>query len=466
MAIELVQPLGNTVPPFAHSPESPINPAERCSSLTLAAESLQASPAFHPAELSPSSRHIGVAMGRLQRCIVVDETTLQEQLGEHDREVVAQAQTFIQDGTLPYACCYLDFFDPLKRVNAADTAQTVQSRTSSVLEVGLAVLAGSRGTGLNLLNVAARTGLVVTLTTVLRQMVSFYVEQALQARSPTEASRAWAVVAVTMIGPALSLMGAIRDECAGMASLQSRLGRACMASITLGSLIAATVTGASSSLLSGVVSTNVYTLARDVTNAFFPLQDNAAGATAKATGVTTVSYGAVQYLLAEVAALMPLSGAARVAAGFDYALSADVIQAGLNAAGAVIDDFIAILCRNRPLLSPTVGPELVFSDLPLSVSSDLHVRVVVRSPSWEQMGNAVLNVNASRTSAFQAINLVLGTVALDMTLADHDQDAQGRVLNLCLMLMLMTIYFPFVWSCSQRTDTRWSPEQRRETPVP
>ncbi|WP_242487900.1 hypothetical protein [Pseudomonas sp. TH31] len=179
-----------------------------------------------------------------------------------------------------------------------------------------------------------------------------------------------------------------------------------------------------------------------------------------------MSYGAVQYFLAEVAALMPLSGAARVAAGFDYALSADVIQAGLNAAGAVIDDFIAILCRSWPLLSPREGPELVFSDQPLSESSDLHVRVVARRPSWEQMGNAVLNVNASRTSAFQAINLVLGTVALDMTLADHDQDAQGRVLNLCLMLMLMTIYFPFVWSCSQRTDTRWSPEQYRERPVP
>ncbi|WP_242487898.1 hypothetical protein [Pseudomonas sp. TH31] len=145
MAIGLIQSFGNTVAPPAHSTALPINPAERRSSLILDAASLQFSPDFHPDALGPSSRHVWAAMERLQRCIVVDGTKLHEQLGEHDRELVAQAQTFIQDGALPCVCCDLDFFDPLKRLNAADTEQTVQSRMSSVLEAGLAVLAGSRG---------------------------------------------------------------------------------------------------------------------------------------------------------------------------------------------------------------------------------------------------------------------------------------------------------------------------------
>ncbi|MCK8688352.1 hypothetical protein M1M10_33705, partial [Pseudomonas umsongensis] len=140
----------------------------------------------------------------------------------------------------------------------------------------------------------------------------------------------------------MSLMGAIRDECAGTASLQSRLGRVCMASITMGALIAAHVTGASNTILSSIINTNIYTVARDLSNAFFPLQDNAGAASAGATGVTTVAYGTLQYLLAELGALMPLSGPGRYAADLGYSLCADFFQAAMNALGAVFDDFIFI----------------------------------------------------------------------------------------------------------------------------
>jgi len=435
------------------------------STLTLDPSALASSSDFRVASLG-TPRQIQAAMERMGRALNAQEGETYRQLGETDRVVVGRASDFIEGGCLPSESINEDFFARIGQLNAMDTEQTRESRTRSVLDAGLEMLEQAKGPGLNLLNVAARTGLVVALTTVLRQVVSFYVEQAIQEGDSPQASQAWAVAAVTMIGPAMSLMGAIRDECAGTANLQTRLGRVCMASIHMGSLIAAHLTGASSSMLTSAIATNVYTVARDVTNAFFPLQSNAGDATASATAVTTVSYGAVQFLLAEVGALMPPSGAGRFAADLGYSLGADVIQGGLNAAGAVIDDFIFILCRSWPLLSPTAGLDSALSDPESLQRSVLEVRAGARLPSREQLADALLNVNASRTSAFQAINLAVGAAAVELALSDYSETSQGHILNICLMGMLMLIYFPFIWSCSQRSDRSWSPEQLREQPTP
>ncbi|MGH8385624.1 MAG: hypothetical protein ACRESJ_09020 [Pseudomonas sp.] len=388
------------------------------------------------------------------------------QLGEIDAEFVGRVNDFIEGNALPEEPINEAFFARATDLNRVDTEQTRESRMRTVLEAGLELLEKAQGPARNFLNVTARTGLVVALTTVLRQLVGFYVEQAIREGNSSEASRSWAVVAVTMIGPALSLMGAIRDECAGTACLQSRLGRVCMASIMMGALIAAHVTGASSSMLSTVINTNVYTVARDLANAFFPLQDNAGAPSTRATGVTTVAYGTVQFLLAELGALMPLSGPGRSAAGLGYSLGADAIQGVLNAAGAVIDDFIFILCRSWPLLSPSAGLDSVLYDPESLRQSVLEVRAGARLPSRAQLANAILDVNASRTSAFQALNFAVAVAAVELAMTDLGEDSQGRILNVCVMAVLMLIYFPFIWSCSQRTDNQWSPEQLRENPSP
>ena len=405
-------------------------------------------------------------MALLERRVASELQAVEAGQGETGHIVAEQVSVFIDRGELPEGGHNENLFARARKLNSADTEQTRESRMHTVLEAGLELLESARGPGLNLLNVAARTGLVVALTTVLRQIVGYYVERAIREGDSPEASRAWEVAAITMIGPAMSLMGAIRDECTGTASLQSRLGRVCMASITMGALIAAHLTGASSTMLSGIINTNIYTVARDLANAFFPLQDNAGTASAGATGVTTVAFGAVQFLLAELGALMPLSGPGRYAAELGYSLGADVIQGVLNATGAVIDDFIFILCRSWTVLSPSAGLDSVLSDSESLQQSVLQVRAGARLPSREELASAFLNVNASRTSAFQALNLAVAAAAAELALTDLGEDTQGHVVNVCVMLMLMLIYFPFIWSCSQRTDNQWSPEQLRENPAP
>ena len=387
-------------------------------------------------------------MVRLERSIASELREVVAGQGETGHIVAGQVSVFIDHGDLPEGGRNEeDLFARARELNSVDTEQTRESRMRTVLEAGLELLDSARGPGLNLLNVTARTGLVVALTTVLRQIVGYYVEQAIREGDSPEASRAWAVAAITMIGPALSLMGAIRDECAGTANLQTRLGRVCMASITMGSLIAAHLTGASNSMLSTAINTTVYTFARDLCNAFFPLNDNAAAVNDKATAVSMAAFGTVQYLLEQLAPLMPPSGPGRAAAGIGWSLGADVIAGTVNAFGAVVDDFVFILCRSWPLLSPSVGLGSV--DVESLEQRVLEVRTEARVPTAQQLGNAMFNNAASRTSAFMGIVLALGAAAVELSLTDLGENTQAQLLNIALGIMMMLIYFPFIWSCSQ-----------------
>lgn len=396
-----------------------------------------------------SPREIGAGMTLLGRRTDDELRSAHERLGESDQRIAQDVRVFIEDGLAGAGSPIGDVLARATELNAMQSGQTRESRMQAVLTAGLEWLDSARGPALNLLNVGARTGLIVTLTTVLRQVVGFYVEQAIREGDSPQASQAWNVAAITMIGPALSLMGALRDEGAGTANLQTRLGRVCMASITMGALIAAHLTGASDSMLTSAINTTVYTVARDLCNAFFPLNNNAGAITAQATGVTTVAFGTVQFLLAELGALMPVSGPGRAAAGLGLSLGAEVIAGALNGVGAVIDDVISLLCRSWPLLSPSAGLEPAWVDPESLQQSVLEVRAGVRLPTAGQLGDALLNVTASRTSAFHAINLVVGAAAVALATTDHGENTQGHILNVCLMGMLMLIYFPFIWSCSQ-----------------
>ncbi|MNQ86599.1 hypothetical protein D3C85_1017980 [compost metagenome] len=373
-----------------------------------------------------------------------------EELGETAHNVATAVAIFIEEGGLRTEGQSSALSTRIAELNALDNQQTRESRMQSVLAAGLELLESARGPGLNLLNVAARTGLVVTLTTVLRQLVGFYVEKAIREGDSPEASRAWEVAAITMIGPALSLMGAIRDEHTGTANLQTRLGRVCMASITMGSLIAAHLTGASSSMLSTAVNTTVYTFARDLCNAFFPFKEKNAGAVNdKATAVSMAAFGTVQYVLEHLAPLMPASGPGRAAADLGWSLGADAIAGAVNALGAVIDDVVFILCRSWSLLSPSVGLEAASVDPESLRQHALEVRTEARVPTAQQLRDAMFNNAASRTSAFMGLVLALGAATVELSLTELGENTQVQLVNVALGMMMMLIYFPFIWSCSQ-----------------
>ena len=396
-------------------------------------------------------RQVAAAMATMGQRVEIQMQEMYTQLGETDRIVVGRASDFIESGDLPQEFINEDLFELVAESNRTDIEQTPESRMRTVLEACLELLEKAREPACNLLNVTARTGLVVTLTTVLRQLVGFYVEKAIREGDSPEASQAWTVAAITMIGPAVSLMGAIRDERTETANLQTRLGRVCMASITMGSLIAAHLTGASSSMLSTAVNTTVYTFARDLCNAFFPFKEENAGAVNdKATAVSMAAFGAVQYALEHLAPLMPASGPARAAADLGWSLGADAIAGAVNALGAVIDDVVFILCRSWSLLSPSVGLEAASVDPESLRQHALEVRTEARVPTAQQLRNAMFNNAASRTSAFMGLVLALGAATVELSLTELDENTQVQLVNAALGMMMMLIYFPFIWSCSQR----------------
>ncbi|MNL26421.1 hypothetical protein D3C87_1479470 [compost metagenome] len=225
-----------------------------------------------------------------------------------------------------------------------------------------------------------------------------------------------------------------------------------MVSITLGAVIAAHLTGASSALLPTVVGGSIYTLARGLANVFIPLQDNAGPTTALATGATTAVYGAAQFLLAQMGQLAPLSGPARVTAGLGYSLGADAIQGVMNGFAMALDDVVSILCKSWKLLSPSPRLDSVFSDPEALQQVVLRVRAGVQRPTRTQLADAVFNIGALRLSAGHAIVLVVGAVASLLGDSEVDSGYEMHILNGCLALMAMIVYFPLVFGITKRID--------------
>lgn len=398
-------------------------------------------------------------MALMERVVTIDLADL----GETDRSAVAPFETYIDLGFLPESPPEVPMFARVRTLHSLDSEQSRESRMHSVLQAGLEALEPAADVGINLLNIVGRTGTIVVSAIVLRQIVAFHVEHALREGDSPEASRAWAVVAISMIGPALTLVGAIRNECDGTANLASRLGRVCMASITMGALIAAHLTGASQRLLPAVVGGSIYTLARGLANVFIPLHDNANPATAATTGVAAAAYGVARFLLAELGQLAPLSGAARATAELGYSLGADAIQGLLNGFGVVVDDLVAIFCKSLHRLSPTPGMDSVFSDPKALQQVVLEVRAGVQRPTRIQMADAIFDIGAMRISVGYFFALLGGAVESLLRNSEIEEGYQGYVMSGCLTLMGIIIYFPLVFGSAKRTDNLY---KLQETPVP
>lgn len=156
----------------------------------------------------------------------------------------------------------------------------------------------------NVVSVGVRTGVIVALTTLLRQAVSFSLEKAYQQSGPVASvsPRFAAGVAAMLIGPGLNLAGAIRDEMNHTATTATRLSRVAMGLISIGALAAASGYQPPSVIgnLMGSYGPQMltYTLARDLVQLFFPMHDNS-GMNARGPGSAAVAYGVAQTGLGE-----------------------------------------------------------------------------------------------------------------------------------------------------------------------
>lgn len=424
-------------------------------STALDPSALVLSPSFRMAELG-TPRQNAVALERLDRAGTTGFEESFRQLGEIDQNVVGRVTAFVEQNRYLPEETIGEFFVRVDTLNAADTEQTRESRMQTILQAGMGWLESTKGHGLNLLNIAGRTGLIVALSEVLRQVVSYHIEQALREGDSTEASRAWMVAAISMIGPTLNLIGAIRQERDGEASPASRLGRVGMAVISVGALILAHLTGASSKLLPAVAGGALYTVVRGVLNAVFPLVSNAGAANALNTGATTVAYGVAQFLLAELAQLAPLGGAARAVAGLDYSLGADAIRGALNGFGMALDDVLTVVFKSLKALNPSLGQDSVLFDLESWRQTELKVRVDMQLPTGVQLCRAADEIGVMRFSAVHAITLVVGAAASLLDDFEVNESYQGHILNGCLAMMAMLIYFPLIFGNSKRTDNTYA----------
>lgn len=168
----------------------------------------------------------------------------------------------------------------------------------------------------NASNVGIRTGLIVGLTTTVRQLIGFGIEKASMLGDLAIPSRAAVGAAAMLLGPGLNLAGFIRDEINQTATVQSRGARVAMALLSAGAIVASAHVGDPSALSSLMSSFGPqmasYCLARDLAQAFFPLHDNAP-INLEGTLAQTLLYGGVQMAVGEgMDALAPDSGAGYV----------------------------------------------------------------------------------------------------------------------------------------------------------
>ncbi|WP_146022337.1 hypothetical protein [Pseudomonas sp. FW305-70] len=149
----------------------------------------------------------------------------------------------------------------------------------------------------NLTITGLRTGLIVGTLTTIRQLIGFALEKCLQSNAASPLTRNVIGGVSLMIGPALNILGALRDECNGTANTETRLSRLMTLSLSLAAFAVALVTPqALPALASFGPQMAFFTLARDLTQVFVPLNDNAQ-INLPGTAANAGLYGALQFLL-------------------------------------------------------------------------------------------------------------------------------------------------------------------------
>lgn len=251
-----------------------------------------------------------------------------EMLPCHEQDVVRTVQVFAAEGgsdAIAQAPAGSPARDLLRQMqvyaDTGDSGSTAHARSVAVLDfLGKLVNNEFQGDwarqGCNIALVSLRNGLIVGMSTVLRQLVGFEIERALYLHEQPYQSRELLAIAAMLLGPALNLAGALRDECARSATLASRLSRVVLFALSIGSIFLTSQVGKPSVLGAGMAAialqTNVYTLVRDLLQLLFPLQHNVV-ISAGGTVAGTATYSMAQFFAAEAMdRLAPGSGAVRV----------------------------------------------------------------------------------------------------------------------------------------------------------
>ncbi|MEA9392745.1 hypothetical protein SJI19_19775 [Acerihabitans sp. TG2] len=344
----------------------------------------------------------------------------------------------------------------------------------------------------NIVSVGIRTGIIVGLTTLLRQLIGFALEKKFQQMGSASASlRLQAGIASMLLGPGLNLAGAIRDEKKGNATTVSRFSRLGMAILsaaglmmTCGYRLPATI-----GFLMGSfgVQTACYTLSRDVIQLFFPLHDNG-GLNLKGLACSSLSYGVAQFILGEcMTRYAPNSGAGFAMSEIDrladpethwiYAagiaaaaitphLTHDMLRCAFNALTEVFDDvqrpvLMRVFGASRGTVKPKDRAGKALLTPPMLATSGTDARIGLARPRigaghWPTMAQAAdqfLTTNAMRTSFFEAIVGITVTVAAGLDDTPLSKSDRALAVN-AMAAGLVILGYPAFIGAHDKTITR------------
>ncbi|MGY2259642.1 hypothetical protein [Pseudomonas sp. SDO55104_S430] len=371
-------------------------------------------------------REVAAGFELMDRAISHELTTISQSLGQTDTDVLRAGEIFVIEGRLPEGAVHSELFR-LAMQRCANAEQTPASRMSALLQVGLEWFDAAKGPAINLANIVGRGGLIIMISKLAQHFATLRIEEAMDGDSP----EAWSVAAMATIGPASILIGAIRDECNEAGTFASRFGRGCMLAL----LLAAYMTARSCKvpgLFPAMAGVTLYTLIRDFLNTCFPMRDNAGPVTASGTGATAIIYGVVQSLLPLAGQFIPPSQ------DEDYRLLPDLMRAGLDTSGLVLDDVVFMLCRECRLFNPSSFPD------PESMQERvaLEVRAGARRPTLTHLLNSFFGIAGLRLSAGHVFTLSLG--ALMTSLDEAGVEDKRFYLSFAILMLAVMVYLPLV----------------------
>lgn len=148
----------------------------------------------------------------------------------------------------------------------------------------------------NLTISGVRMGLTAVILTTCRQLIGFALEKNLTANAATPLTRNAMSAIALAIGPALNILGAIRDECNGTGNTQTRLALAATLTLSMAALaLTAAAPSAMPALAAYGTQTAFYSFANDLVSLFFPITDNSK-ANLGGTAASGALNGVLQFL--------------------------------------------------------------------------------------------------------------------------------------------------------------------------
>jgi len=279
----------------------------------------------------------------------------------------------------------------------------------------------------NITNASYQIALTIGTLTTIRQLVGFAIEKCLQSNGATPLTRSMIGGISLMVGPAMNILGAIRDEYNGTANAETRLARLATLSLSLAAFGAAlAVPQALPALASFGPQMGFYTLANDLVQLFFRTSTNAQ-TTGAGTAADAGLYAALQFLAGTAMdRTAPNSGAGYAMSGAtdpsaadgglgaqlmawmkrsdDSPMSSNVTQSSaeqiVNSLEPIFGQDVLRGAYNTgvEVLSKVVGGELMHAFQNEKSADGFRIRFTARIPTASQVADQLLTTGAIRTS--------------------------------------------------------------------